>query len=737
MSVRGHSFPSVITLCLAVFLSLIIRCFSYGNFINPEGGFYFYSVDAYDHLRRITLGIQSFPQVASFDNYAAFPIGLGQIWAPLFDYFLAGLFSVVGANRQMLETICFFFNPMVACSTVLLIFIIARKSFSSVSAGLFSAILLALYPGYISYSIPMNFDHHAMEPIIVLLLFALPFFEKKGDLTFFRKMAVALALVFVIFLWRGSSLFWGVSFVSVLLRAISTGNRSLTKSYSCAYLLAGFLVSCYCLADPWGLARQVSFGVVSWFHVIALSGMAVVLWLYGTSKSNKAFYNVLLLLVAVVGLGLLLPPFNHLLKEMAGGLTFISGKGDPWLEINSELNPVFSSSRSFWFSASYLTIFWFLMPVAILLAWRNLWRPEKKIYLINFVVWSPLFLMGLVIRYTHVSGVIVCLGAAFFFSWLWRGCWIQWQKIAVVVLFGALLMPGLPHYRNTLVSHLPEHMKHGLYGRDGVLDWLKNNTTPTAGYLDPSTPPEYGVLARWSMGARIYQLAERPAMSTAFGWEAHGFYQEAGFWVTKNSAKAWKIIDENAIRYVVVQAVHDLKSDYRVALQGETEGALEKGTVGEELLPGFTIYNRLLNGDGGAFLYNGQMITALQNYRLVFESDYLARTADQKGGDLSFYKVFEAVPGALVQAKVEAGVPVTVRLKLQTSRQRSMLYFDRVIADSTGLISFRLPYATDTKQGGTMPLGSYQLQVAGKRPIALEVTNSQVEKGEILTVGTL
>jgi len=43
------------------------------NFANPDGGFFFHGIDAYDHLRRVTLGAHSFPRVPAFDSYMGSP----------------------------------------------------------------------------------------------------------------------------------------------------------------------------------------------------------------------------------------------------------------------------------------------------------------------------------------------------------------------------------------------------------------------------------------------------------------------------------------------------------------------------------------------------------------------------------------------------------------------------------------------------------------------------------------
>lgn len=726
---------SRISVGVAMMFALLIRCLPWRNFVNPDGGFYFYSIDSYDHLRRITLGVKQFPLLADFDYYAAFPQGLGQLWAPGFDYLLSTLCFLAGGARGVIETICFFFSPAMAALTVLLVFFIARAVFRSQAAGIFAAFLLALHPAYVAYSLPMNFDHHSVEPLVTLLLFALPLLERRDRLPFFPMLMSIGALLVAIVLWRGSTLYWGLAFVSVMSRVLLGKNRPLALSYSAVFGAAALALAIYCALDPWGGARMFSFGVISLFHVCLLTMCAAILLLFWLCRTRRVFLWWLGGVVALVFIAIVAGPLAGMAKQFIDGLSFVRGQGDPWLESNSELRGVFKNRYSFWYSASYLTAFWWLSPVAIWLAFRQWCQGGKSDFLLlNFMLWSPLLAMGFVIRYSHIAGVFMSLAGAFLAMKLWE-MWasrrLQWLVIAGFVM---LLVPGAPHLREAMTANLPTHMKYGLHGKHGVLEWLKQKTPTTSYWLNPVQKPEYGVLARWSIGAQIYHIAQRPSLSTAFGWEAYGFFQEAGFWATEEESKALAIIQEAKVRYVVAQAAHDLKTDFDEVLFGQGRGTLPPDFAAPVFRPERTMQARLMKGDGSIMKDGSGIVPALASFRLVYESDYLAAKAGGASTDLSYYKVFEVVPGALLSGTVTGGVPVTLMLEVQTSRQRKMTYLSQTLADENGAFSLRLPYSTTGRQGDSLPLGDYALYVGQERKGTIAVSEADVVNGGTISL---
>ena len=711
----------------AVAAAVLLRVWAAPRFANPDGGFFFYSIDAYDHLRRISLGVWNFPRLPSFDYYAAYPKGLGQIWAPLFDYVLGVICFLAGGGRAVIETICFFTPPALAALTVIAVFFVARAAFGSTLGALAAAWILGLQPGYVSGSIPMNFDHNAVEPLLILLLFFLPLRRpRQGALRWQDGVLWGTAFLIAIFTWRGSVLYWGLSFVAAFMGCFSAHDRPRARSLAVVHGALAVVLALYCLVDPFANAGGFDFKVVSWFHVALNTLWALFFLELAMIPTRRRF-----LAVAGIGGALLLAVAGGVMgDELKAGLSFLRGRDDPWLAVNSELHGVFSSGHGPWSSLTYLGLFWAASVPLVMVALGRL-RHERGREVICLLSWSPLIVMATVIRYAYAGGVYAALATAWAVAaWSGRAKTRPAFTAAVIALVTAAgLAASFPHYQNTLELRLPAVFRYGLYGPDGALTWLREHTPPTRAYRRPVTRPEYGVLARWSMGARIYQVAARPSLATAFGWETYGFLQAAGFWSTADADAAYHLLRENRIRYVMTQAVHDVGVDARVAAKAVRSGLLAPALAppAAGLTPDLTMQRRLALGDGAAMAAGGAFLPALSHFRLLYESPYSA------GGKIpgGFYKIFEVVAGARVTGRAAPGIPVSVALPLRTARNRDFVYFDRVVSDDRGEFSLILPYATTSVNGGTMSAGSYRLRIGG-RERRLRVDEKQVVQGAVI-----
>jgi asparagine N-glycosylation enzyme membrane subunit Stt3 len=729
---KKSRFAVLLLLAVALFLGIFLRTASFRNFINPDGGFYFYNIDSYEHLRRVDLGVHTFPRVPAFDSYAAYPVGLGQIWSPLFDYLLSAVCVVLGGSKATIETVCFFANPFYTALTVVIIFFLARRAFSSDAAGLAAAFVLSLNPPHISISLPMNLGHHVFEAIAILLLFGLPVLEKEERLRWTGMLGASFLLVLAIFMWRGSTIYWGIVFLTVLVRCAASGNRKLALDYSAAFAAAALMIALYCVVDPWRSAAGFRFGIISWFHVLMLGLASGALASYAVIRGKKMFLSVLTGVAAAALLALAIPAVRHFLSEIATGITFLRGGGDAWLDANSEMKGTFSFF-SFLYSASFLTAAWFAIPLAAILAFLD-WRKDRKnIFALTLALWSPVMLFGLVLRYSFIAGTFSALAAGYLFSLAWK----RWGKVPqrtllTAGLIGLVFLPSLPHYESTLTSRLPDHMQYGLYGPSGVLEWIRNNTPRTSYYYSADRRPEYGILESWDLGAQIYYGAQRPAVATAFGWEAHGFYEWAGFMATGDQDAALTILQKNNVRYVLTNAFSGVRSMYTAAVQGEERGALPAGTVGA-WGPGTGMYERLMYHDGSGHALADSFVPALGNYRLLFETAYRETTAAR--GTVNYYKVFEVVPGAIITGKAKPFSIVLLRLPLATSANREFLFQDAAAAGQDGRYRFRVPYATTKQlQGATLVRDNYQVYGAGIPNRKVSITEQDVREGRTISV---
>jgi asparagine N-glycosylation enzyme membrane subunit Stt3 len=291
----------------------------------------------------------------------------------------------------------------------------------------------------------------------------------------------------------------------------------------------------------------------------------------------------------------------------------------------------------------------------------------------------------------------------------------------------ACLVPSYPHYESSLTTRLFPSIRYGLLDTAGALDWIRKNTPKTSYHLSPNQQPEYGILANWNLGAFIYQVAERPALATAFGSETHGLYEQTGFMSTSHPEIAATILRENKIRYVLLKAIKSVQDDFSIAAYGEKTGKIPVGTT-DVFRPELSMYNRLMYYDSASYALEEGTVPAVGNYRLVFETG-LRTEIRNPPMIVSWYKVFEVVPGARITGRTRPGAEVSVNLRLVTNAGRTMYFTDRTRSDREGRYDFRVPYSTETAQGDTRPVGQYGISGNGPGGIRVPVTEAEVIGG--------
>lgn len=718
-------------------VGFFLRTACYNNFVTPDGGFLFYGYDPdpFDHLRRITLGVKSFPAIPVFDSYAAFPFGLGQIWSPLFDYFLSCLALLCGGSDQAIQTVGFLANPILSVLTIIALFFVARKLFASAVAGYVAALLLALSPGHSYFTLGPTLDHHVLEPLLVLLLLSCTFLGAAGRLSASARCLVPLCFPLTILVWRGVTLFWAILFIATAVRGYvenGRGNRGYLLDWAQIFTAGAAILAILCLVNPWQETSGLSFNLLSWFHVIVLlmgAGFVVVL---GSCNSPAAAARRMGVLALCGIAACALPQVRIFAREIISGLSFIGGNTDSWLTTIKEQQHMFHEG----FIAALakaVTPFWLLVPLSLAVAFRQ-WQKEKRgnPHLLAFAVWGVCMLPLVRIRYVVVIAVLVALAVGHLFG----RAWDRWEKrrarMALAVGMAALLAGGYPEFKAIANFANPPLLAQGEFGAHGILSWIRSNTPPTSHYYLPTQTPEYGILAEWGLGSKIYYLAQRPAVATAFGWEAHGIYDVGGFFVTDTPEIAYGIALRNKAKYVIVSRL-GYESYLHIARQGVARGVLAAGT-----LPRYdeasSLYKRLLFYDGSAISVKERLFPALSNYRLVHE---VAPSFASAVGNISYYKLFEVVPGAVINGVCPPNSGVTVDGLFKTANARSLRFSDRAQADSQGDFSFRVPYANDQRQGSTEPLGRYVITCGERVTRSVTVPEEAVRNGLVLELGTL
>ncbi|HEY6008178.1 MAG TPA: STT3 domain-containing protein [Geobacteraceae bacterium] len=728
-SSRRPSVAVSLCLCTSALLAFVLRALPWRNYLLADGSYLLGGPDSYDHLRRILLGIRTFPGLPPYDYYYGYPKGIGQVWAPLFDWLLSLFALVIGAGTPSpptVTTIGFWFPPVAGATTVFLVYAAGRRLFGR-GAGLAAAAIVAILPAHILYTYASRLDHHPAEPLVclVIVIALAAGMERVGEgRAGWRETLVgAGALLFALLIWRGSVIFWGIGFLALFLQVVVGGVRSEASQRASAYgvrlfLVAGLALLPVCLFNLFGTAAGVSGAIVSWFHVLLLAGCALVFFLLGRLSRGRAGLAVALLLAVPTAAALVLPAGRAFVREFLGGIEVIVGS-DPWLSSIAELLSILtyrSGRLDPWYAVENLSFVYPLVPlllVFLFLRWRRGGYAEFRYPL--FLVWGGLFwcLPLFRIRYCHLAAVTTAIGGGLLFAltaeWLAKRFRERTARALATGLLLLLCLPTLP-----LLGDLPgtEPERYVKYDLVAALRWLRDNTPTTCCYERPDTVPEYGVLADWGLGAHIVNVGERPALATNFGWEVHGLYESAAFQAIGDPAAAAQILRENRIRYLLLnQMIGTVDDDRAIAAYGVRTGKLRLAVPGGYSLQR-SMWYRLLVKDGSAYESGASRFAALGTYRLLYESANTYLYPDT--GEVSHFKIFEYLPGARLEGSGPAGAAVEVELPLNSPIGRVLTWHDRIAVGPDGRFTLRVPYPTTVPSGIMKPLGDYRLRVGGQ-----------------------
>jgi dolichyl-diphosphooligosaccharide--protein glycosyltransferase len=586
---------------------------------------------------------------------------------------------------------------------------------------------LAVSPGHAVYTLAPKLDHHVLEPILILLLFLMPPLGNGGRLSPGSRIMGALCFPVTLLLWRGAPLFWVDAFAVMLIHAAveyRRGNRAPVNDYPWMFFGGAVCLGALCFLDPWGMAGGVSSLVFSWFHVNLLLAFAVLLAILGRSGSVKGFAiraggSVLVMLSL-----LLFTQRKEVGSSVLDAVSFVFGNEDAWLGPIGEQALIFKQGV---FSGPlyFLTVIWFLAPLAVVVAARE-WRRGgmRDVGHLRMLVWVIGVIPLVRNRYTVDVAVIVALFGGYLLAYCWKTWVSSYGRALSVLALIILLAPSHDGYKDLITYDLSEAERFEEFGENGIFQWLRDHTPATSFYLNPRRPPEYGVLAPWYMGSKITVLSRRASVSTGFGWEAHGLYESSGFLATPVPERAYDIVLENKVRYVIVKQDGHFDDYFRVAQQG-----VSKGTLPPDLLAGYdpfaSIYTRLLFFDGSAYEAEGRVIPSLGRFRLLYETPSIS-------GRLDAYKIFEFVPGAVITGRCTSAVPVSVELSLRTSIGREFVYSAMEQPDEAGRFHVVVPYATASLQGATQALDTYRLSCGDNVIARIRVTESDVATGAII-----
>ncbi|MFP6605080.1 MAG: STT3 domain-containing protein [Myxococcota bacterium] len=567
-----------------VFLFLFafaIRCIPaprlFGETVPPFG------TDAYYHLRRVLFTLENPPAILGFDRYINFPHGGQPIWPPVFDWLLALVAWPVHAGGDpasalRVESWLAWLPPILGAATVVLLYFLARRLFDPTTA-LVSAGILSLLSGHYWYSQIGFVDHHAAVALLStgLLVLAVRLLDgmtegRPGSLA----AATGVTLGALLLVWPG-----GLLHVLVLETALLFywGTRN-SRPEACRAAMAAAVVNAVAVVvvAPFGIGQtwtnwsDFSPAVLSHFQPWLFSALAIhaaacaAIWrgTWGSAKTQRIAQSL------AIGAALLLLSVWLIPALTTGAVEALRWllKEETFQAVVVESKPLFADGTTV--AEARLSRFVYLVPLAALaLAWLSRGasnRPALRLVVLQVVVLGAVTLLQRRFFNTFSVMVALCLGwtlVALFRAAQGRGAPRWATGTAVVTAAIWLLLPVLESYRLPL-----RNLGEVLAGRSMTLPtavqqrrsfaqaavWLRENSPPTAGFLDAAVAPEYGVLAFWTHGHLVEYVARRPSIVNNFGDDLGGTnFLESYRFFQAGDAEAREIGSRLGVRYVLMR----------------------------------------------------------------------------------------------------------------------------------------------------------------------------------------
>ncbi len=722
---------------LALFVAaIVLRAVRFGLVFVDSGVRFPHGADELYHLRRIWFTVVNFPASLSFDSYLNHPEGAAPVWPPLFDWSIAAVARLLvgAADQAAVERVAVWAPPLIGAVAVLAAAWLARRTFS-VAAGWLTGGLLAVLPAHVFYSTLGEVDHHVAVGLFatVLLAAAMRLVGPFGPARWSGPLgpeegrprgvgATGMAVAAALLLWPGFLLHilvvQAVLVLQVLWEERQEVARARARALALMHAIAALLLAPFCAGKSWEQYGSVSPIVLSSFQPLWLGagalalGLAALLWSWprlGGDRSRRIGSALALAAVGFAAAWGVVPGLPAALENAAGWF-----EADPFLGIIAELEPLLSRDGSFDAAVahdSFSYLFW-AYPFALLgLGWQAARARRGEVLLL--LAWSLAFGLATLFQQrfsdTFAAGFALVLAPA-----LSEGLRVaRTRSIPRAALAGAALLaallalsPYLPAYwgdlsvslaarRGERLLYSPE-VRHRLV-LERVGRWLRAETPPTAGYLDPTQQPEYGVLCAWGHGHQLRYIAERPMVQDNFGpWGGiRGFERARAYYASREEEGALAIARELGARYVVA------------APQGSGQRRPARGSLATRLALG--------RDREGMLAFRGGAENALAHHRLVFVADDAA--LPRAGEPPWTLAVYEIVTAARVVGSAPAGSRVSFELELRLPQP--LRYRASARADGAGRYEIMLPYPSEQP---------YTVR-SGQQVAALRLAEADVREG--------
>lgn len=711
--------------------------------------------DAYFHLRQVKAVLENYPRVVRHDMRTNFPNGESGLNQGFFDVTAASVTKFTGGLISPEVTLAWV-SPLCWLAVGLIGYWWILRRANELCASLYLLFML-LYPGPLKAIAAMGHgDHHAAE-ILLALLVALSLDWYLRPQTSEKMAPLAMLPLFYFYLcWAGTPLHLLIVGAVFYVRAWIPKEREdepklahkgafYGLSLLTAVLLTKFLV-------PWAVIWSTSEQIFLLASAALAVGYAPLVWLARRTEKWRV-----LTAFGVLGGALLLlyltPTGHGAINEMFS----------PRTRQIAEHTPVSGTLLLNWFGLLWLLA----LGGPLVMLWKRAFWPNMVPILYGG---SLVFFWVQTYDFNYYTPPMLAFGAAYALGS------VPWGGASIAVLVVMIIVPFFPGSEHPWLSRKTarEIILH-TDGLEAASQWLKQVQGPRR----PDAERAYGLLAPWDLGNILAETSETPVAysQTASAELARRVYSDEPDKIYEELVGGAK-----PLRYILLPARNlgekflgemgaanlSINDMYRAGAEVEAKGKKLK-----LLTPSTRNRKALLNR---LYWDEGQ---DMGHYRMVFETSeqVLQVTRLLDGGRLEFYawpvtakslldlqpllnepdkiqetsrgtvtgarqapevRIFETVPGALLEGTAPARGTVKARLNLYApTTKRSWTLSWQTQADENGRFSLRVPYSTGAPLNDNPETvqvkGEYEVNL-GDRKVSLGVTEAEVQKSAVVTV---
>jgi dolichyl-diphosphooligosaccharide--protein glycosyltransferase len=705
-------------------LALVVRLLPWPTVLE-SGRVVFFGMDAWYHIRRVQLALATGGWPPAFDAYVNFPHGAQPIWSPFFDALVAWAVWPVQATfgAPAVEVAAAFVPPLLGAFCVVVTYRVALRLFDP-AVALASGLLLSILSAHYWYSQIGFLDHHVAVALAAtgLLLLALRIFEAPAMSS--RWAAGGALAGGCLLLWPGMLLHVVVAEAALWIFALSRSERA--EAARAARGLALWNALAFAVVLPSGVSASwtgwsdFSPAVVSHFQpwmfgvLCAHAGASAFAFASTGAATNGRILQAVGLGVALVGVSAV--AFPELLAGVDEARRWLT-KDEVFQGLVKESKPLFIAETGFDRENAELRLsrFVYLLPIVLAVLVARARTSARRAELFFLVFWVAVLAVVTLLQRRFFNSlspayaIVLAWGAVT----VWRERHASYRRDAArritIAVVAALLLtvglaPMLATYQRPLLNladqlagaqlTVPknEHSRRVLLQTS---DWIRANTPPTSGWLDPEVQPEYGVLAFWSFGHVLKYGAQRPTVVGNFGDDVgEANLRRVTAYFASREPDAARILEDLRARYVLVRTL---------------------GDVPPARLLGDAMRKRLSVDDS----------PGLERHRLVYESPLGGQYVDFGRSE---YRVFERVAGATIAGNAPPGATVHAVLVYESNRRRRGRYQNSAVADEGGRYELRVPYASRGAPPAVRSTAAYRI-VSGESVADLVVEEADVQEG--------